>query len=272
MIKSIPTSDISVRSFKVYKDWLLDNDDIPTRYGTEQTSLVTTAAEILHASIKSQYYRGGATASLFEEYGRRHSYASTDERLIESNIAVLAVPQAYYGEAIKVGSVTLTSGSLTFTDDHYSNLIDSGSNIKGNIFYNQGLVVLTKGIIANDSWKTYEIAYKSTKTIYENEIFLTVLEGEFNVSQNPTAIENVSGSMYLKGHSIQSAYDTGSYGGFDDYSVSSSLDPTGSFLAPFITTIGLYDDYMNMVAVAKLPQPIKSLHEYPVNFVVRFDT
>lgn len=272
MIKTIPTSDISIRPFKVHKDWLLDNDDIPPRYGTEHTSLVTTTAEILYASIKSQYYRGGDTASLFEEYGRRHSYASTDERQIESNIVVLAVPQIYYGESIQVGSVTLTSGSLTFTDDHYSNLIDSGSNIKGNIFYDQGLVVLTKDITANDSWKTYEIAYKSTKTIYENEIFISVLGGEFNASQNPTATELISGSLYLKQHSIQSAFNTSSYGGFDDYMVSSSLDPTGSFLAPYITTIGLYDDYMNMVAVAKLPQPIKSLHDYDLNILIRFDS
>jgi hypothetical protein len=27
-----------------------------------------------------------------------------------------------------------------------------------------------------------------------------------------------------------------------------------------------------MVAVAKLPQPIKSMPDYPVNFIVRFDT
>jgi hypothetical protein len=27
-----------------------------------------------------------------------------------------------------------------------------------------------------------------------------------------------------------------------------------------------------MVAVAKLPQPIKSLPDYPINFIVRFDT
>jgi hypothetical protein len=29
---------------------------------------------------------------------------------------------------------------------------------------------------------------------------------------------------------------------------------------------------LNMVAVAKLPQPIKSLPDYPVNFIIRFDT
>jgi hypothetical protein len=39
-----------------------------------------------------------------------------------------------------------------------------------------------------------------------------------------------------------------------------------------ITTIGLYDNELNMVAVAKLPQPIKSTPDYPVNFIIRFDS
>jgi hypothetical protein len=61
-------------------------------------------------------------------------------------------------------------------------------------------------------------------------------------------------------------------GGFGDYEVSSSIDPTGSYLAPYITTIGLYDDSMTMVAVAKLGRAIKSLPDFPVNFIVRIDT
>ena len=60
--------------------------------------------------------------------------------------------------------------------------------------------------------------------------------------------------------------------GFEHYFVSSSVDSTGSFLTPMITTIGLYDDDCQLVAVAKLPQPIKSEHDLTVNFIVRFDT
>jgi hypothetical protein len=60
--------------------------------------------------------------------------------------------------------------------------------------------------------------------------------------------------------------------GFEHYDLSGSVDSTGSFLAPFITTIGLYDDNCDLVAVAKLPQPIKSEPDIPVNFIIRFDT
>jgi hypothetical protein len=62
------------------------------------------------------------------------------------------------------------------------------------------------------------------------------------------------------------------FGSFDDFEYSGSIDPTGSYLAPYITTIGLYDNELNMVAIAKLPQPIKSEPNYPINFIIRFDT
>ena len=69
-----------------------------------------------------------------------------------------------------------------------------------------------------------------------------------------------------------SAYNGVSASGFDVYEYSSSVDPTGSYLAPYITTIGLYDDNMDMVAVAKLATPVKSMPDLPVNFLVRFDS
>jgi hypothetical protein len=58
---------------------------------------------------------------------------------------------------------------------------------------------------------------------------------------------------------------------FLEYQYSSSYDPTGSYLAPFITTIGLYDGN-ELVAVGKLGRPVKNLIDWPLNIVVRFDT
>jgi len=256
----------------------------------------------LYDSVKAQFYLNSSTASILTEVGKRESYVSTNERVIGNTIGVIAIPQEYYGEGVKIGSLTVEYGSITATDDSNSNLIDSASNIKGNIFYDRGLIVLTDTITDGSSLSSFDISYRSTMTIYENEIFLSVNEGEFNQSQNPTAVYEVggttktisitkpgsrlvdqeyvsqsfynAGSKYVKNsnHPFVSSIDGLSKGSFDDYIVSSSVDQTGSYLAPFITTIGLYDDTNNMVAVAKLPQPIKSLPDYPVNFIVRFDT
>jgi len=175
----------------------------------------------------------------------------------------------------------------------------------GNIFYNQGLIVLTRdsAIKLQNQWI---LDYKSTQTIYEHEYLLIVNEDEFNVSQNPSAVveigkvtEFITGSdnkiykvatnpgvKYIRKKSTlengnildyrftgsYSGSNSASFAGFEHYDLSGSVDSTGSFLTPFITTIGLYDDNCDLVAVAKLPQAIKSEPDIPVNFIIRFDT
>ena len=298
MIKEIPKSDVITRPMKVYKEWTLDENDIYPIFGTNGANTlidIDTDAKshsynkkVIYASIKSQFYTNPSTASIITEVGRRKSYASTDERVLENEIAVFSIPQIYYGEGIKVGTVVLEDEQLvrTYTDDGYSNLIDSGSNIKGNIFYDRGLIVVAKDIVSGSVLSQFTLNFRSTKTIFENEIFIPVLESEFNYSQNPSAVYEDGGRLYT--HIMQrpgstkigdlvtsSFYDAGIKwvrGAFNQYEASSSLDQTGSFLAPMITTIALYDNELNMVAVAKLPQPIKSLPDYPVNFIIRFDT
>jgi hypothetical protein len=157
----------------------------------------------------------------------------------------------------------------------------------------------TNSLLTSD----WSVSFKSTETIYEHEYLLIANEDEFNVSTNPSAVVEVGretgfvtgsdgkvyktttypGVKYIKkkttlengnviDYSIVSSYNTAISGGFEQYDYSSSLDSTGSFLAPFITTIGLYDDNCDLVAVAKLPQPIKSYPDLPVNFIIRFDT
>jgi len=322
MIKEIPKSDIIIRPFRVYKEWSLDENDIHPIFALSGSSgnfddvtddvSYGVSKKSLYASVKAQFYRNTATASILTEVGLRKSYASTNERNLEDELVVFSIPQNMYGEGIKIGSVTLLDDDtgITYTDDRYSNLIDSGSNIKGNIFYDRGMVVVTKDITSGSNFNTFRLEYRSTKTIYENEIFISVLENEFNYSQNPTAVyesgagkktivftdpNDITGNnkftkeVYDSGikfvkkltklnngteldYRIQSKLDLTKYGSWDDYNELATNDRTGSYLAPYITTIGLYDNELNMVAVAKLPQPIKSLPDYPVNFIIRFDT
>jgi hypothetical protein len=310
MLKEIPKSDIIVRPFKVYKEWTLDQNDIPTVYGSNivgstfdpETDLKsgTLYQRVVYNSIASQFYLNSATASIFTEVGHRKSYASTDERNIGNDIAVISISQIYFGEGIKVGSVILNDGTNDYIDDGYSNLVYN-NEIYGNIFYDRGLIVMTKNITNGVSFLNYSLYFRSTKTIYENEIFISILENEFNVSTNPSSyfedgastqlvvLTNpndpslkqtyvkklpIAGVRYIRNSNFPftSSLDETVFASFDDYFESGSIDPTGSYLAPYITTIAMYDDDLNIVAVAKLPQPIKSLPDYPVNFIVRFDT
>ncbi len=204
----------------------------------------------------------------------------------------------------RVISFDINTGDMVVDNVDFASATDSVQRI-GNVFYNAGLIVMTRKpedrLLSN-----WEISYKSTKTIYEHEYLLIVNEDEFNVSQNPSAITEVgrvdeyitgsdgkiykttttTGVKYIKklstlenGNTLDfrftgsySGSNSASYAGFEHYDLSGSIDTTGSFLAPFITTIGLYDDNCDLVAVAKLPQPIKSEPDIPVNFIIRFDT
>lgn len=172
----------------------------------------------------------------------------------------------------------------------------------GNVFYNHGIISLTKNAnhLLNTTWS---LSFKSTETIYEHEYLLVVSEDEFNVSTNPTATVSVGetsemfttsegrvvkvvsypGVKYVRKRQITengeyldysyiSSVNSAISGGFEQFEESGSIDLTGSFLAPFITTIGLYNDDCELVAVAKLPQAIKSMPDVPINFIVRFDT
>ena len=209
----------------------------------------------------------------------------------------------YNGQSYNSRIISFDINTGVLVVDNIPFLIGAAGTSKiGNVFYSQGLIVLTRSVndLLNSNWN---LSFKSTKTIYENEYLLIVNQDEFNVSQNPTAIieegketEFITGSdgkiykattnpgvKYIKKKStlkngnildyrISSSYNSNIKAGFEHHDLSGSIDSTGSFLAPFITTIGLYDDNCDLVAVAKLPQPIKSEPDIPVNFIVRFDT
>ena len=56
----------------------------------------------------------------------------------------------------------------------------------GNVFYNHGLIVITRNsdALLNTNWS---LTFKSTETIYEHEYLLVVNDDEFNISTNPTS-------------------------------------------------------------------------------------
>jgi len=156
--------------------------------------------------------------------------------------------------------------------------------IVGNVIYEHGIIAITNDVISGsitgsrrDYFDNYDLEYKSTNTIYENEFLLVVGEDEFNVSTNTTAYSElnvITGSITTtyEGNIKYQHSDKYQKAIFAEYEYSSSIDTTGSYIAPYITTIGLYDDNMDMVAVAKLAKPVKSMPDLPVNFLVRFDS
>ena len=368
MLKTIPKSNVSRRSFKVHKDWTVTDSDYVIET-TSDSSGDDRLRGIYHGLI-SKYYR--SDANVFNLYGVvRNPVNISSERRKYETLKVLSLPQAIYGEGIKKSSITfennttntvyyddgfglittdtplyflisldlqiaelviedndgeqftLTIGNidlnngetiLTYgssTDSVVFALIDfenetlqtltpisiEGLSIDrlafGNVFYHEGIFAFSD---RTGDLSSYTLRYKSTQTIHETEVLISSKAGEFNYSQNPSAVDvTLSGSYDFQTTSVFNQYaggavkikevldisrkntfvgsfDTSISGSWDDYFESSSINPTGSYIAPFITTIGLYDDDGDMIAVAKLPKPIKNLPDYDVNFIVRFDT
>lgn len=125
----------------------------------------------------------------------------------------------------------------------------------GNIFYKSGFATITHpnyySIISgsNGNGTIDTLQFQGTHLVFENEYQCTVEDYEFNSSTNPSARKGKATNPYE----------------LEDFT-------TGSLFKPHITTIGLYNEGYELVAVAKLGQPVKCSDETDTTFVVRFDT
>lgn len=216
----------------------------------------------------------------------------TDDRTIQRMDA--------YTDTFQTGS----QGQITIAEG--LNFLGSGlENVQvGNVFYADGLIVFTTLAEQEEDVTDYDLEFRSTKTIHELEVLCQAGDCEFNYSQNPSAITTTLSGSYnfteseirvgsrlfrnartrpikevttidrlneFHGSVTSSVTNEFATGSWDDYYNYTLTDPTGSYLTTFVSTIGLYDDNNNMVAVAKLPQPIKKYPDMAVNFIVRMD-
>jgi hypothetical protein len=122
-----------------------------------------------------------------------------------------------------------------------------GTTIVGNAFYNHGMLVL--GSLTSRFMDIKSATARGTHTIWEKEVSCTVGAGEFNRTNNPTVQEY---------NPVTNRYEFRSF-------------TTGSDFKPYVTSIGLYDDYGQLLAVAKLGFPIKLPNNVDTTFIVRYD-
>jgi hypothetical protein len=207
----------------------------------------------------------GSTSST----GRYFDYNQTDLTFPKyfptasgSTIGIISIPSRLFGNYIQPNSFIWKSSSFTITDDGEGNLV-SGSNIYGNIFYYHGMAIITSGS-SNDilnfvTSSAVTCSFSSSLTIYETQYKCTIRSSEFNVTLNPTA--EVSGSLF-------------SYSGSYFYQPKGGVptdNTTGSYFAPYVTTVGLYDEDQNLLAIGKLAQPLPTSATTDTTILVNID-
>lgn len=199
------------------------------------------------------YYTGSDTYTQFDNY--LQSFPLDIRQFpTESNakIGVISIPSSIYGEYIKPGSFKYQSGSVYIYDDGNGNLLNNiNSNKCGNIIYSHGLAVITTSSFVSDinsfiTSSTTTCSFSSSLTLFETLYKCTIRENEFNFSQNPTIISGSEGNLY--------------------YYASSS------YFEPYITTVGLYNENQDLLAVAKLSQPLPSSTTTDTNIIIKLDT
>ena len=142
----------------------------------------------------------------------------------------------------------------TIVDDGEGNLFlknkysdEPNKDKVGNIIYSHGQIIL-----ANDSVARYysnyingEVKWKSTHPIYTYNFHCKLKEGEFTHTLNPSAISGSNGDI--------------------------AENVAGEEFSPYITTVGLYNDANELIAIAKTGQPIPIPKDSDMTIVAKID-
>lgn len=190
-------------------------------------------------------------------------------------VGVISISPGLFGDMIQPGSFKFSapafsgSGGGTLVDDGEGR-IKSGSIHVGNIIYTHGIVTLTSFVSesgysfqdygdpeyglppSTDEWfKSWvsgseaTASFSSSYTIYETQYKCTIGDSEYNYSQNPSALVDDNGTPY-------------------DY-------VTGSYFTPYVTTVGLYNDAYELLAVGKLAKPLPTSDLTDTTILVNID-
>ena len=270
---SNPTGQISIQNQELvydsvkqlyYSNYLRGDDGSPA----------FTASFNIDGTITAE---GGPNQPMYYNYltntldaNRLFPTASNDE------IGVISIPSNLFGEYIKPGTFEyIYTGSFTsglITDDGEGGLFTLGLKI-GDIIYQHGMIILTaygssitgslygSALYGTGSYGTSDTqelnelitsnnvtcSFQSTTTIYESQYKCTIRENEYNYTQNPSA--------------ISSSLNSGIVLNF----------LTGSYFEPYVTTIGLYNNSNQLIAVGKLAQPLQSSNTTDTTILVNLD-
>lgn len=233
---------------------------------------------VLYASVKHLFYNQTQFAISGSTVFTSSLYTPTD------NLFVLSIAQNLYGERITPQTFTMSihpnSGSIFDDGDGTLYVTQSGGqHIIGNIFYDRGIAVFTHDTgsgqtsITTTGVKVVEnsaldISYDSSLTREQHQINVVVKPNEFTLSLfNPSILR----SQEIVGEATQSFSDLGLIPREDARWSLASLMKTG-VIKPYVTSIGLYNEQYELLAVAKISTPIQRTFDLDQVFIIKFDT
>lgn len=169
------------------------------------------------------------------------------ENVVEKSKFEYYVTQSIKNETL----FNLTDSILTDSEyDYIVNNLDTTLDINGDGFTDiRDLKIIWKYFVDTLNSNNYE-SLITTKSIGIRSVYASAKDYLDTITGR--------GNKLLIKDSFQNRYESG------------SNFTTASFLSPYITTIGLYNN-LDLIGVAKLGTPIKNEGKFPLNFIIRFD-
>ena len=179
-----------------------------------------------------------------------------------NQVTIFNISNLYYGRRIQPGTFEMKdssisgsfgSVSITLRDDSLGNLYRADSltdhstqNSVGNIFYDEGIVVVKSPHLYFFGKNQYEISFKGVQNIFTSKYEIVAGSGLLNSSSNPTYVKN---------------YDK----------LKASGNPRDEETFVYISGLNFHDENMNVVAKARLAQPIIKREGDKILFKVALD-
>ena len=237
-IESIP--DISSINF-------VSETEVPSNY------TVTTASYSGAEGTSPFYIDNGATQVTFVTGSQAQVLAV---RANQFGITSNNTSRTRFIDTTTSGTITITAVSSsvqTTTTNHeiYPASTITDNELLGNIYYSHGMLTLTKSDVAKrfqeQVLRSGSLTWKGSHTIYEHTYNCRSNQSQLNYSLNPSTFNNTNES-----------------GSIND-------NVSGSYFQPYVTTVGLYNDANELIAVGKLGQPVPKSQYNDMTFAVKFD-
>lgn len=165
--------------------------------------------------------------------------------------------------------------TYVFLDDAEGNLYLSGSSATkvGDIIYPHGMAIITNptylpiiygSLITTAATSKVTMSFENTQPIFTHNYHCKIRESEYNFTYNPSALSSSLKTVYDNGGATYSTASAVSNGVIKD-------NLTGSAFQPYITTVGLYNDANELIAVGKTGQPIPKSANTEMTIIVKID-
>ncbi len=282
--KRLNKQDAFITTYTAHKTWAVTGSEFAL-YGI--TTFVATGS--YSASLKQLYYPNKVQNTILShsfDYYNQTTLNFPQSRNLANNSKVVSIPKDLYGVNIDadesfVLEIASTSyvesgyveteyvegepGTAKILDDGEGNLYVSASDPRqyvGDIIYPHGIVVLTDN--PHNQQELLNITFKSSQPIFTHNYHCKVREFENNFTYNPSALTSSLKTVYDNEGNIFSTSASISDGRLNN-------NVTGSSFTPYITTVGLYNDANELIAVGKLNRPVPKPANTEMTIIVKID-